>query len=88
MAERTGKYIEQLQEKNGKRKGFFYSLLRIDDDKWGRNRRKIIRNQAHKELLQVGVDDRTILSYPDLEDLPSNIRPLVENTLSKYQKEY
>jgi hypothetical protein len=90
MAERTGEYIEQIQERSGKKKGFWNSFLYIDDDRWGKNRREIIREQAHNELLQAGVDDRTILSCSRIEDLPLSIRPLVEDKLSKpeYLKNY
>jgi hypothetical protein len=88
MSERTGEYIEQLQERNGINKGFWNSLFCMDSDKWGRNRRYGIRNRAHNELLQDGVDDKTMLSCPKLEDLPSNIRSVVENKLSKYLKDY
>jgi len=88
MAERAGEYIEQLQHESGKNKGFFASLFRMDDDSWGRNRRYGIRNKAHNELLQAGIDDRTILSCPKIEDLPPNIRSVVEGKLSKYLKDY
>jgi hypothetical protein len=88
MAERTGEYIEQMQERSGKTKGFFYHLFNIDGDGWGRNRRETIRNNAFNDLLQAGIDDSIILSCCTIDDLPENIRPLVEGHLHKYLKDY